>query len=103
MGAYKLVEYYPTMRSIRYVGDHPTRAASRIFPHIERLLNDAEGAIKPILYKQRLQLSIVVRDDSYIAWRVFELVIKTSIDSLRIEGSQDPALNGSRNDQPAGF
>lgn len=102
LGAYTLVEHYPSENSDKYVGNHRVRARSGVFGHIGRLPNDAGGSIKPGLCKERLGLPVSSKDEAYIAWQAFEMEIKSSLESLGIDCVHDPVLNGDRNDLSEG-
>ena len=100
LGAYTLVEHYPSGNPDKYVGNHRVRAKSGVFGHIGRLPNDNGGSIKPGLCRERLGLPASSSDEAYIAWQAFEMEIKSSLESLGIESVHDAALSGDRNDFP---
>jgi hypothetical protein len=102
LGAYTLLEHYPSDNPDKYVGNHRARVTSGVFGHIGRLANDNGGAIKPGMCKERLRFPNNSSDEAYIAWQAFEIEIKTSLESLGIESVRDTALNGDRNDIPEG-
>ena len=102
MGAYTLLEHYPSENCDKYVGNHRVRARSGVFGHIGRVPNDAGGAIKPGLCKERLELSMSTSDEAYVAWLALESMIKSKLESLEIESIQDAVLGSERNDHSEG-